>query len=93
MLTLRFGDFLLARVPQQLLLQFFVGGKARPYFVVVHTFLPLVSQIFSDIEVGMLGRLDLVSLYFEGKSPEVPEIDSPSALDVLLDVVSESSDD
>ena len=92
-LALRLGHFLLAGVPQQLLLKFAIRSKAGPYFVVVHTFLPLVAQILGDVEVGMLSRLDLVSLHFEGKGPEVSEIDSSSTLDVLFDVVAESPDD
>lgn len=92
-LTLGLGNFLFAGVSQQFLLQFAVRGKAGPYFVVVHAFLPLVAQVLGDIEVGMLSRLDLVGLHFEGKGPEVSEVDSPAAFDVFLDVVPEGPDD
>ena len=61
--------------------------------MVVFSFFSLIVKFFGDIKIGKLGRLNNLSVNFEGKSAKVFIVDSSSSLDVFLDVLSKGLDD
>lgn len=92
MLTLGFRQFFLSRVSEEHSLQFGIGDKARSNFMVVHTFLSLVGEIFGDIEIRVLGRFNNISVNFEGKSSELFIVDSSTSQNIFSDVLAKSFD-
>ena len=61
--------------------------------MIVHPLFSLIRKIFRDVKVGMLGRLDQISVDFEGKCSKVTVIDSSSLNDLFSDVLAQSFDD
>ena len=92
-LTLGLDDLLLAGISQQHVLQSLIGGEAGADGVVVHPLLPLVGEVLSDIEVGVLGRLHQISVHLKRKSTEIAVIHSAALQDLLPDVFPEGLDD
>lgn len=61
--------------------------------MVVHSFLPLVGEVLSDIEVGVLGRLHQISVHLKGKCTEVAVVHTAALQHLLPDVFPEGLDD
>ena len=61
--------------------------------MIVHALFSLVREVLCDIEIGVLGRFNLISINFKSKGTECFVVNSFTRLKVFLDVVSQGSDD
>jgi hypothetical protein len=92
-LALGLDDLFLSGVSQQHILESLVGDEAGPDGVVVHALFSLIGKILGDVEVGVLGGLDQIRVYFEGEGSEVAVVHSAPVHDLLPDVLAEGLDD
>ena len=93
MLAFRFDDLLLSWVSEEDVLQLLVGDEAGTDGVVVHAFFPLIGQILCDVEIGVLGRFDQVSVHFKGERSQVAIVYSSPLHDLFPHVLPQGFDD
>ena len=92
-LTFRFSDFFFSWISNQLFNELFIRDKAWPDFMIMLSFLSLVAQLFSDIEIRELGWLHKIGIHFKSKGSEASIINTSPCGHVLSNVFCKPSED